>query len=887
MRKISKLAFAGVSLLAFSAPAFAQAAPDEENADDSEIVVTGTLIRNTEVVGAQTISVSSEAILQKGANSTNELLALVPQISNTFNGRFEGDPRGIGAGISITKPNLRSLPGFNSSSGGLTLVMVDGVRPTPVGVNQSAIDVDVIPSAVLAGIDVLTDGGTSLYGADAVGGVINFRTMRKFEGLKVDANYGFGTTIKHFSQYDGSITAGHSWATGNAYISASYAHRDLIRNAETKWATGEIYSAAGVPRFASTECIAPVGSEIRYFHFAASATSWTNNPAAPGAGVFPTGTACDQYSSQTYVPKQERKSLYGAITQEFGDSIDLRVTGYWTKRRTELANYPRGYSTPAQTPVFPANAPVGSIFTVLGGIGFSFGANANYVDTRNRLGFDTWGVTPELTAKLGGDWQLKTTLHYGQSDNFQRFASTNGVLIQSYINSGALNPLNAAAASATVINDILDYENAQDTNQTFYSARAIVDGPLFELPAGSVKIAAGLEYQKARAELRVLTGRVNAINSAPYQVGTRNAKSAFAELSVPAFSFLDLTASVRYDDYSDFGSTTNPNFGATLKPASWLKIFGHWNTSYNAPTALDLVGIATGRFGCGAYSASNPPTDPLKKWNGQGDCFFLAEGASRGLRPQTAESWAVGFEVEPGHGFRFGGEFYSLDVKDVLGAVNPANANTYVTDPDLYIFNPSATFYSNLLSQLANGATIAPQLPVNRIALIVDRRTSNLSRGNVEGVDFHIYYDTTHPLGDFSFGINGTKLTKATLTTSGVANNQLGLGSPEVTATAFMGFRNGGWSARATANYSGQYHDSAADNVGQIPTSGSFIQTNLFLGYEFGEDAGALGGTSLRLNIDNVFDEQPTRVRRASTSFPNYLNWTLGRVVKLGFSKKF
>jgi iron complex outermembrane recepter protein len=144
----------------------------EEEADD--IVVTGTLIRGTEVVGAQTISVDAKAILEKGATSTAELLSLIPQLTNSFNGRLEGDPRGFqGSGSSITKPNLRNLPSGGSTSGNLTLVLIDGKRQTAVGVNQASIDVDIIPASVLEGIDVITDGGSSLYGADAVAGVLN------------------------------------------------------------------------------------------------------------------------------------------------------------------------------------------------------------------------------------------------------------------------------------------------------------------------------------------------------------------------------------------------------------------------------------------------------------------------------------------------------------------------------------------------------------------------------------------------------------------------------------------------------------------------------------------------------------------------------------------
>lgn len=235
MRSIRGLAFASVSLLSLSAPAFAQDAEDNSDEAKDGIVVVGTLIRGTEVTGSQTLSVDAADIAQKGAVSTGELLSLVPQISNAFNGRFEVDPRGVGTGLSINRPNLRNLPGANSASGGTALVLVDGFRMAPLGVNQSALDVDVLPAAVIAGMDIVTDGGSSLYGADAVSGVINFRTMRKFDGLKVDFNYGKGDTIKGYSYWDGALTAGKSWATGNAWISAAYSKRESVLNNETTW----------------------------------------------------------------------------------------------------------------------------------------------------------------------------------------------------------------------------------------------------------------------------------------------------------------------------------------------------------------------------------------------------------------------------------------------------------------------------------------------------------------------------------------------------------------------------------------------------------------------------------------------------------------------------
>ena len=95
MRSFGKLAFASVSLLAISVPAMAQTtnAPAEEADDDETIEVVGTLIRNAEVVGGQTINVGQQEILEKGAGTTNELLGTLPQLAGTFNGRFEIDPR--------------------------------------------------------------------------------------------------------------------------------------------------------------------------------------------------------------------------------------------------------------------------------------------------------------------------------------------------------------------------------------------------------------------------------------------------------------------------------------------------------------------------------------------------------------------------------------------------------------------------------------------------------------------------------------------------------------------------------------------------------------------------------------------------------------------------
>jgi iron complex outermembrane recepter protein len=934
MRKFSIAFAASASLFAMVSPAWAQDAADEEAAEDESIIVTGTLIRGTEVVGAQTISLDAEDIAAKGASSVNELLGTIPQIANAFNGRFEGDPRGIaGSGTSITRPNLRNLPSAGSTSGSLTLVLADGMRLTPVGVNQAAVDPDLIPAAVIQGIDVVTDGGSSLYGADAVAGVLNFRSLRKFDGIKVDGNFGFGTTLKSYKVWDAAITAGTSWTGGNAYVSVSHSDRDEVLNGDTSWSNGIVYNAAGVPRTTFTQCDAPQQTVTRWGRFGTGITSFTANPGFPGAGPAALGTGCDRVVEDSYSPRLTRTNVYGSLSQEFGDNIDLRVTGYWAKREVELHSYARGttsagsgITTAAQLNaaypiataeivggiVPPGAVARGGFFTVPEGVGFSFGPNAAYENTPQRVGFETWGVTPELTVKLGSNWQVRTSAHFGRSDSFQSFPGVNTVRAQCYITgctgiaAGQLNPLNVAAASAAVIADINNFENAQQTKQQLVLVRAIVDGTIFALPAGDAKMAFGVEYQDNKADSRLATGTVGLVDTLPFRKAQRNAKSVFAELTVPVTSFLDVNGSVRYDDYSDFGSTTNPNIGLSLKPFDGLKIFGHWNTSFNAPTAIDNLAIGTGRFACGIYVdySANPsladparrPTDqsvltggalPLRDTSRQGTCALVLQGSSPGLKPQTAESWAVGFEATPVSGVRIGGEYYSVDLKNALGTLNPSITSTYLTNPNLYTYNITGPEYAAVLATLGNGAALGLQQPSSNIAIVVDTRISNLNAARIEGVDAHFSMDLDAGSSKLTLGTAGTFLTKALITNGGVLADKLGRDDPRLFASTWLALANGGFTGRVTVNYRGSYRDAAINNLSQVERVNAFVMTNLAFGYNFESAGGALGGLSLRLNIDNVFDKEPQTIKRLNTNNPSYNNWTLGRVIKLGASMKF
>ena len=908
---------AGVALsvaMMMPSAAHAQAADAAAKDANKEIIVTGTLIRGTQATGSQTITVDAKAITDIAASSTNELLTSIPQVGS-FNTRPEGDPRGLTAVSTIVRPNLRDFPSTNSTTGALTLILVDGLRITPVGSNSSSPDVDIVPAAVLAGVDIVTDGGSSLYGADAVSGVMNFRTMKKFDGIKIDGNYGFGSQIKGFRTWDGSVTAGHSWSTGNAYISVSRSQRDAVTGSQVPWWNGVQYTALAVAKTVSTQCNAPQATVTNWFRFGAAASQFTNNPAAPGAGAAALGTGCDQTVSQTYLPGLKRTNVYASITNEFSDSVSFRMTGYWMKRDISLPQYPLGFtsagsginSAAALTAAYPAALAIspGQLFAVPEGTGFALGPNSNYKNIPQTVGIETWGVTPELSFKLGDNWALRTSAHYGRSHNYSNVPTLNTTQMNAYITSGAINPLNIAAASATVIADVTNFSNRQETNHEMWMFKAVADGAIFALPGGDAKVAIGAEYDSNKDGTRISQGVIGSINALPYVSATSNVYSVFGEVNLPVFSALDLAGSVRYDHYNTFGGTTNPNIGFTLTPASWLKIYGHWGTSYNAPTAFDKLGIGSARTVTPFSTTVRPNIATGKSDNGKGSQGFVLTGASpAGLKPQTSNGWALGFDVKPFSGFSFGAEFYSIHLKNALGSVNPANNNTYITNPSAYIYNNElATYDSNgnftgntalfntIMSQLANKDSALTSVGGNaaNVALIVDTRTSNINDAKVEGLDMHLNYETDTSIGHVSFTNSGVIRTRARITSSGALTNELGHGGPRLTWSTGLGLRTaGGFSTKITVNYSGVFRDQNNNLGGLEQDINPFVITNLAMGYDFGKTAGFLEGFSIRANVDNLFNVKPQAViRPVGSNGLSYANWTLGRVFKVGASVKF
>lgn len=236
------------SVLAMAGSVWAQTAPlppaaaqnqSDQATEIDEVVVTGSRIRR-DPTNAPTplIQVSRDELLTTGQTSVINYLATLPALSNST---VPSDTTGNLNTGGLSLPNLRAL-GSNR-----TLTLVDGRRHVGASQGSLAVDIDSIPRLLIENIEIITGGASSVYGADAVSGVLNFVLRRDFEGLEVDANYGMVNQDGQANRRI-SVLAGANFLDDrlNVYAHGEYDRTDGVNTADLDWLRdGNVFGAGG------------------------------------------------------------------------------------------------------------------------------------------------------------------------------------------------------------------------------------------------------------------------------------------------------------------------------------------------------------------------------------------------------------------------------------------------------------------------------------------------------------------------------------------------------------------------------------------------------------------------------------------------------------------
>jgi iron complex outermembrane receptor protein len=859
---------------------------DAKSTQLEEVVVTGTSIRGVEPTGVQVIGITAEDVTISGATDSNALLATVPQVTNLFNDRTTVPP-GVSNQIQIVRPNLRNLPGGTLATGAATLILLDGHRIPSVGVSQTAPDADMIPPGMIERVELATDGGSAIYGSDAIGGVINFITRRKVDGVELDVSYG---GADNYDQYDMNLTAGKEWDTGSVYGSYSYADRGELLGKDRDWAQKLIWSDG-------------TGSERRCTP--ANVSVGNVNYAMPNLQPN-TVSSCDPSQEAALSPKQTRENFFAGVSQDVGDTLVFDLKGFYSQRDVSA----RGGPLPGLVNISSSNPYYMDVngTNATQAVSFDFEPVTGDTSGDTETDFDAWNISPEVKFEFADDWVLRTLLNYGQGKTTFSLPQVNSTLLSGYASGTtletAINPYNIAdTVNTQLVNNILDWNQVGESKSELFNGRAIVDGPVYELPSGEVRIALGTEYLDEKFEQRQGFVVYGGEGDLEWADANRDVTSAFAELqipivgsgnNVPYVDSIDLSLAVRYDDYSDFGSTTNPKFGLDYSPVEWLTLSGNWGSSFNAPSLVDLVNSAQSTTSVFPFVPIVPPNVAIPP----GSWAMALQGARPGLLPQEADTWAFGFDVSPPilPGLQVNANYYYIDFTDALGRPPVFDANLFFSNPgyaQFYVLNPTDEQISAAAATTSNpedaNVLLGPNAP--HTFEIIDFRTTNLGNSKIRGLDAAVNYVRDMDFGTLNFGVAGNyRLQSRNQLGPGLSyESDLDYGQPLYFVKTTAGLTMGNFRAQTAWNYRDGYKVRPAANTNNQDHVDAFDVVDMFFGYDLAGLAGSSGWSenmTVTLNIQNVLDSHPPEYRLDNgDGFAN--GFTIGRMFQVGVSKTF
>ncbi|MBL8270216.1 TonB-dependent receptor [Steroidobacter sp.] len=616
------------------------AALDARNVELEEVVVTGSNIVSSvdpEKRGAPVEVITAESIDKTGANSLSDVLANNP--SMTGGALAEQDQGGRGF------VNLRAL------GAQYTLVLVNGRR---LSANDPANALS-IPADAIQRVEVLKSGASAVYGSDAVAGVVNVILKSSADGLGANLTYG-DTTQGGGATTDLNFYGGFNSENSRFFFLGNRMTRDEIRASQR-----EITSTSDRRRFGGYDERSSIGSPGRI----GGVTGLGNviaDPTRVGRGSYsldpadyrPFNAETDNYDTNgagnpSVISNPERFTIIGNFEHDLlGGAATFFATGMFFQMRENVWNAPRSISFSAVGPI-PASNPYNPFGEELTDVRYrttELGrAHSEHTAGTNRL---SGGVRGEI-----GSWQLESALTWYRSEVIQRqhgqFITSR--LIEAVNRDGptAFNPFcNACNTDAQF--DGLRGTSRYEINFDADIADIRSSGPLFDLPTGTVQAAIGGEYRREQVavEFDPLTGVggwAGLGTAGPYDL-SRDIYSVFAEVRVPlikssggaASSPLELSLAGRYEDYSDFGTTSTPM--ATLRFSTWDDQL-ILRTSYAEAFLAPYLEYATYEF---RYSYSDVLLDPE---TGDPIEALIYDSGTPDIKPETSETVNIGAVFTP------------------------------------------------------------------------------------------------------------------------------------------------------------------------------------------------------------------------------------------------
>lgn len=941
------------------------------------VTVTGTSIRGVAPIGSNLVSVGRDMLEKSGAINATEMTNTVPAITQS-GAAAQGENA-----YSYYAPSIHGLGGSASNT---TLVIVDGMRMPGGGTQFGQTDPNIIPSSAIQRLEVLADGASSVYGSDAVAGVVNYITRQEFQGLQFNGKVGVANA---WNSGDLNAIWGQAWNSGSMYVAGQYSYQSALANSSRDFLSRGDYRPIG-QNFNSFNC-SP--ATIR------TPASGTNVYLSPGATTTVPNTSayapCNNTLNGDALPSAERIAGMVRVVQNICDRLTITATadyGHLQGTRnlqeglvTGVNVFGPGSGMGGQiNPFFqaPAGAPGTTSETISwsallpgrqGAMGNAYGIESQSNDTLFLYGNAEYKLSTNWTAKLSDSFGRSRTndarvnafcpscaiLAMNGTTNANASTTTTSVgganviaLNLPLTSSNALDVWNANGgnSSAATIKQLYSLNQNNTHWNSFNQSKLEVQGPLFDLPAGPVRFAAGAEYMWVTQDVAtVSTGGLGALGgglSKYFQFSlARNVYSGYAEvvapivsedMGIPLMKSLELDVSARYDRYSDVGETSNPKIAANWQVVDDLKLRANYATAFVAPP-LAAIGIPSAgykRIATGVTQMTtliNVPVALYPQVTGIPGCAGvttvcqLGSSVNPGLsrtygigpnaRPETGNSWSVGVDYTPSwlQGFTSSVTLWNNRFKagaDALGLTQEIN----IPSLNRLTLCPSGCSAAQIngFTNIANGGTLDSTLPPT-VYFLRNDDLGNVVNLRVQGVDLNALYDMeTDRSGEFRLGIGLTWFTKFTQDFPGVAYSMLGTSGSNNTFPSVAGHARlqAGWtyenlSLDAFVNYTSAYHNwnnssliPVVSNAVGVPIGGGdHVDANTTLDvhaeYGFGQ-TGWFADTSVFVDVKNLLNTDPpfysgntAGIGLGGYGYNGFLSNPIGRIFSVGFRAGF
>jgi outer membrane receptor protein involved in Fe transport len=695
-------------------------AQDDDGADAvEEIVVTGSRLPRRDLTAPSPITtIDRDDILGSGQPTLEGTLNRLPQVQPSF-GRASNNP-----GSGTSNIDLRGI------GAGRTLVMLNGRRIAPAGIG-SAVDVNNLPSVLVQRVEVITGGATTVYGSDAIAGVVNFITRDDFEGFGLDASY-YATERGDSDILDFNVAWGYNFGTGNVTLFGGYLDREPTFQSQRSFSAQTIsddwFSSTLVQGGSTTTPAATLSFPRVDFGNGPARATWDAN-GDPREFIDPD----DRYDfapvNYLQVPL-ERYSAGVLFNVDVTDTVELYSELMHANNRAARSLASAGtfgafVEINTDNPILtPANQ------QLLADNGIPLGPNRVGIGLSRRLlelgprvieaDKDYTRLLAGLRGYIGGSWEYDAWVSYtrGEEKGLQRndasFSRLQQGLLVDPVTGNCFDPSNGCApvnlfgegnlsqAGVDFISTA-PYLTTIEREQKLVSA--FVRGTLFSLPAGDVSTAIGAEWREDSGDLiadeALFSGDTLGYRAFSNVVGKESVSEVYAEALVPLLNdvplvrYLGLEFGGRLSNYDNAGELETWKLGLDWEPVEGVRFRTMAQRSARAPNLEEAFLVPYDEQGSAV--SSDPREDPCSAsadpvGNGFSDVciaqgipaselgvFEAAVGApviftfggNSNLQPEIAETFTAGIVFSRFDAWTLSVDYFEIEVEDTIGGSDP------------------------------------------------------------------------------------------------------------------------------------------------------------------------------------------------------------------------